>query len=274
MKIYGYSERGAMNALFYGMALDKEHGEESLKRFIKELALIQGEFSDLELYNEFSLSDYGDPDFMIKAKNEKGEHVVFFIEAKASCSKRYNLDKQKEQHDNYMDTGTDHENGHASNLFFQLRLKHYFYNVLPYLFGDNDNTIAKQDSFFNETSCFKNYSEAKTNRLKQSRSRNRKIGGNVVVEKIVKELQNWIKEPKEENAYYIAIIPEQDLKSSITSLDTTEYGFITHTITWEKICSHPKLYKYIKDTIEFNQNHQKGKIVSQILNDPMTEYGK
>lgn len=38
MKIIGYSERGAMNALFYGMALDKEHGEESMKTFIKDLA--------------------------------------------------------------------------------------------------------------------------------------------------------------------------------------------------------------------------------------------
>ena len=249
MKIYGYSERGAMNALFYGMALDKEQGEESLKRFINELALIPGEFSDFELYNEFSLSDFGDPDFMIKAKNEKGEHVIFFIEAKASCCKYYNLHDQEE---------------HASNLYFQLRLKNYFFRLLQDFYGDTIEQKQENMTFVNDP-C---------HRLKQSRDRNRKIGENIVVEKIVKELQDWIKEPKDENAYYIAIIPEQDLKSSITSLDTTKYGFITHTVTWEKICSHPKFYKYLKDTIEFNQNHQKGKIVSQILNHPKSKYGK
>ncbi|MCR5191400.1 MAG: hypothetical protein K6C07_08370 [Bacteroidales bacterium] len=260
MKIYGYSERGAMNALFYGMALDKEHGEESMRAFIKNLAKIEGNFSEFELFNEFSLSDFGDPDLMIKAKNEKGEHVIFFIEAKASCSKKYNLDKQKKQHDNYMDNGTDHENGHASNLFFQLRLKHYFYNVLPYLFGDNNNTIAKQDSFFKETSCFKNYSAAKTNRLKQSRGRNRKIGENVVVERMVSTIKDC------QQAYYIAIIPKQDSKACLNALDTKkEYGFTTHTITWEKIYNS-EFKDYIKDTIEFNQNINGTK--SQILNNP------
>ena len=228
-----------------------------MRAFIKNLAKIEGNFSEFELFNEFSLSDFGDPDLMIKAKNEKGEHVIFFIEAKASCSKKYNLDKQKKQHDKYMDSGTDHENGHASNLFFQLRLKHYFYNVLPYLFGDNNNTIAKQDSFFKETSCFKNYSEAKTNRLKQSRGRNRKIGENVVVERMVSTIKDC------QQAYYIAIIPKQ--RTNI-NLDTEgEYGFETHTVTWEDIYS--KFKEYVGETIEFNQNKVRSK--SQILNEPV-----
>ena len=104
MRIIGYSERGAMNALFYGMALDKEQGEESMKAFLK-LAKIKGNFTDFELYNEFSLSDFGDPDLMIIAKNEDSEYVVFFIEAKASCCKNYNLQKQETQHKNYMNSG-------------------------------------------------------------------------------------------------------------------------------------------------------------------------
>lgn len=265
MKIIGYSERGAMNALFYGMALDKERGEKSIKTFIKDLAKIDGDFTGFELYNEFSLSDFGDPDFMIKAKNEKGENVIFFIEAKASCCKYFNVKTQKDHHKSYMEGDDKYENGHSSNLFFQLRLKNYFFQLLQDFYGDS--LKKKQEGMI--------ISNDPRLRLKQkSKDRNRKIGENVVVEKIVKELQDWIKTPKDENAYYIAIIPEQDLKSSITSLDTTEYGFITHTITWEKICSHPKLFKYIKDTIEFNQNHQKGKIVSQILNHPKSEYDK
>ncbi|MBP5612832.1 MAG: hypothetical protein J6X35_01625 [Bacteroidales bacterium] len=58
MKIFGYSERGAMNELFYGIAHDKKNGEESMKAFINDLAKIEGIFTDFELYNEFSLSDF------------------------------------------------------------------------------------------------------------------------------------------------------------------------------------------------------------------------
>lgn len=259
MKIIGYSERGAMNALFYGMALDKEQGEESLKRFINELALIPGEFSDFELYNEFSLSDFGDPDFMIKAKDEKGQDVIFFIEAKASCCKYYNLQKQKTHHEDYMDDG-NYDKGHASNLYFQLRLKHYFYNILPYFLGDDDIT-AKQDSFFNEE-YFKDYSEAKKNRLKQSGDRYRKIGENVIVEKIVKTLQDC------KEAYYIAIIPEQEQEDN-NKIGTEEFGFETHTIIWEDL--YLTFKNYLDTTISFNQNtgNKKNKVVNQILNKPI-----
>ena len=266
MKIYGYSERGAMNALFYGMAHDNKQGEDALKVFIKDLAKVKRDFSDFEfeLYNEFSLSEFGDPDMMIIAKDEKGEKIVFFIEAKRSGFK---LSLEKDHHKQYMESG-GFENGHSSNLFFQLRLKHYFFEVFCRKRKDDyyKSLEDKIEAFFKKE-CFKVYDETQLNRLKKSKNRNRTIGENVVVNHIVEQIKDSTE------AYYIAIIPEQDLKSSITSLDTTEYGFITHMITWEKICSHPKLYKYIKDTIEINQNHQKGKIVSQILNHPKSEYG-
>ena len=78
MKIVGYSERGAMNALFYGIALDQEHkGIEAMKEFLK-LASIEeaGDYSDFELYPEFSLSDFGEPDLMIKAKLKNKDSVL------------------------------------------------------------------------------------------------------------------------------------------------------------------------------------------------------
>lgn len=247
MKIYGYSERGAMNALFYGMALDKERGDESMRVFIKDLAKIEGNFSEFELFNEFSLSDFGNPDMMIKAKNEKGQNVVFFIEAKASCCKYYNLFEQENHHEDYMKGGDKYDKGHASNLYFQLRLKNYFFRLLHDFYGDS--LEQKQQSMIIEK-------DPKL-RLKQSRDRNRKIGKNIVVEKMVNKLKDCTQ------AFYIAIIPKQN---SIVNLDTkSEYGFETHTIIWEEIYS--KFKNYVGETIEFNQNKERTK--SQILNEPV-----
>ena len=247
MKIIGYSERGAMNALFYGMAFDKEHGEESMKSFIKDLAKIEGNFTEFELYNEFSLSDFGDPDLMIKAKNDKGDHVVFFIGAKTSCCKYYNLHDQETHHKDYMEGGNKYDKGHASNLYFQLRLKNYFFMLLQDFFCDSLERKQEGLSLYNDPKL----------RLKQSRERNRKIGKNVVVEKIVNELKNC------KQAYYIAIIPKQNPNIALNT--EGEYGFKTHTITWEEI--HSKFKNYVGETIEFNQNKDKRK--SQILNEPI-----
>lgn len=244
MEIIGYSERGAMNALFYGMALDKEHGEESMRVFIKDLAKIDGEFSDFELYNEFSLSDFGDPDMMIKAKNEEGKPVVFFIETKASCCKLYNLEEQKTHHEDYMEGNDSFENGHASNLYFQLRLKDYFYKLLPYFFCTSLG--QKQESVVFNDKC--------PNRLKQSRGRDRKIGENVVVRKMVERLQGCV------DAHYIAIIPKQ---ADNEILSTSEYEFETHTITWEDIYS--KFKNYVGKTIEFNQSNGKNQILNEFV---------
>ena len=247
MKIFGYSERGAMNALFYGMALDREHGEESMKTFIKDLAKIEGDFTEFELFNEFSLSDFGDPDLMIKAMNEKGQNVVFFIEAKASCCKYYNLQDQKTHHEVYMNGCDKYDKGHASNLYFQLRLENYFFQLLHDFYGES--LEQKQESMVidNDPQL----------RLKQSRGRNRKIGENVVVERMVSTIKDC------QQAYYIAIIPKQ--RTNI-NLDTEgKYGFETHTVTWEDIYS--KFKEYVGETIEFNQNKERSK--SQILNEPV-----
>jgi hypothetical protein len=248
MKIFGYSERGAMNALFYGMALDKEHGEGSMKTFIKDLAKIEGNFTEFELFNEFSLSDFGDPDMMIKAKNEKGQNVVFFIEAKASCCKYYNLQDQKTHHEDYMNGCDKYDKGHASNLYFQLRLKNYFFRLLPYFY--DGSLEQKQQSMAIEN-------DPKLRLKQKSKDGNRKIGKNIVVEKMVNKLKDCTQ------AFYIAIIPKQN---TIVNLDTkSEYGFETYTITWEEIYS--KFKNYVGETIEFNQNKERTK--SQILNEPV-----
>lgn len=291
MEIIGYSERGAMNALFYGIALDKnlEDKDEPIRRFL-QLAGVEENFTDFgfELYSEFSLSEFGNPDMIIiaKKKDNQDEKVVFFIEAKASCCKYYDLEKQKDYHDgtgekNGFLTTKGHKDGHSSNLFFQLRLKHYFFTIRSYFW---ENVLEeKQKEFFDQKgNGFSNYDNK--NGFILGRNGNRKIGENVVVRKMVEKLQDC------ETAYYIAIIPKQ-IKQDEKEVETNTNDYIridnnvvnkdkvvikfgfdkepvwkAYVITWEEIY-HSEFGDYIKDTIEFNQNkNEKGIIVNQILN--------
>ena len=112
-----------MNALFYGMALDKENGENSMREFLN-LVGIEGNYSNFKLYMEFSLSEFGNPDLVIIADDPV--KTVFFVEAKASCGKTFSLGKEKTKHESTINK--DFVSGESSNLFFQLRLKHYFIN--------------------------------------------------------------------------------------------------------------------------------------------------
>lgn len=242
MIILGYSERGAMNALFYGMAFDKQQGESSLKEFFK-LAGISGDFSDFEIFNEFSLSEFGDPDLIIKAKNANAEGVLFFIEAKASCGKKFDLSNQIKYHDDYMNGGNKYEKGHASNLIFQLRLKSYFFKRLK------DNNCEQKIPY---------PSEYKIQKRLEVKSDNvcRTIGKNIVVKKLVNEIKDCTQ------VYYIAIIPKT---RSIAIDDRNKYGFEIHTISWETITE--KFDMYVGETIRFNQDrNEKNKEISQILN--------
>ena len=120
MEIVGYSERGAMNALFYGIALNRD--EKAANVFLK-MAGETETFHNFKLYSEFSLSGFGVPDFVITAENHSGETIVFFIEAKASAGKCYDLKEEKRRHEEYIKDHTKYADGHSSNLFFQLKEK-------------------------------------------------------------------------------------------------------------------------------------------------------
>ena len=118
MEIIGYSERGAMNALFYGMAFNND--DDAMRNFLA-LAEIEDGYTNFRLYMECSLSDFGSPDLVIIADRTDGKGSdVFFIEAKVSEGVYFDLyvHKSKHKEDKY----------DASNLFFQLRSKEDFFN--------------------------------------------------------------------------------------------------------------------------------------------------
>ena len=176
MKIYGYSERGAMNELFYGIALNND-----IDAFAEFLDIIGINFpvSAVEFFMEFSLSEFGSPDLLVTftANNQR---YILFIEAKTSCGKSFKLEKALS---NYKKTkeGKERYNGYSSNLYYQLAMKKLFFENLP-------DSIS-------------------INGIEGIDGRIHKIGDNFVVNNICDK----IKDCKE--SLYIAIIPKSKIPS-------------------------------------------------------------
>lgn len=247
MKIYGYSERGAMNALFYEMAFkDEQSAEKDMHDFLSIAGIEKPEqYVCFKLYTESSLSEFGSPDLVILANHKSTNNkVVFFVEAKASCCKNYDLKKQKIMHEAYIKQG-QYDKGHASNLFFQLRLKEYFFQWIKAKEPET-REFVKDDPY---------------RRIKESKGRGRSYGENVIVKKFVSFLRDV------QEAHYIAIIPEQ---SAVKIEPDSSYGFLIHFVTWMQIKGKFSGYDLLKNALDFNQvdvNTKKGtKIKSQILN--------
>ena len=119
MEIIGYSERGAMNALFYEMAFKNDKND--MMEFLK-LAGIYDDFSDFEfkIYNEFSLSEFGSPDLVIIAENGT-EKVAFFVEAKVAACDGFKIVTAINEYEKV--------NPDTSNLFYQLKQKVDFFEI-------------------------------------------------------------------------------------------------------------------------------------------------
>lgn len=217
MKIFGYSERGAMNALFYGIAhQEKAVAENAMNEFLK-LAGISDNYEDFNLFMEFSLSDFGEPDLVIIAKNAKTqEKTAFFVEAKASVGGKFDLEKEWQKHNDFLDSnGEKRKDGHSSNLFFQIRLKHCFFE--------------------------KNHNEPKLICNKTNGAR--KIGENKIVNKFAKIITSCAV------AKYIAIIPEkQNFRTGNDFCDNN----ISY-LSWQEISENENLCKFIKETFDFNK---------------------
>ena len=254
MKIIGYSERGAMNALFYGMALNND--EAAMKEFLKLAEIPDWNiYSNFKLYMEFSLSDFGDPDLVIKANKGK-ESVVIFVEAKVSDCSSYSLNKAFKTHVDNIGK-QEFVNGETSNLFFQLRLKNRFFKTIkeiPKSEEKCERNVKKSNEEFDKIAM---------TRI-QGNDVYRSIGNNPVVRRFVDEIRNC------QSALYIAIIPENDeIKEDKYDEVENELGRINF-VTWQKIFDNKILNKYVEETIAFNQGPDpqtvSKKLKNQILN--------
>jgi hypothetical protein len=173
MKIVGYSERGVMNALFYGIA--QADDKKAFAEFLKIIG-IDYHVSDVEFFMEFSLSEFGSPDLLVTFNANDQKHILF-IEAKTSCGKKYELEKAFEK----FKRTKERYDGYSSNLYYQLSMKYLFFENLP-------NSID-------------------INGIEGLDGHTHKIGDNFVV----KAICNKIKDSKV--AHYIAIVPKSDIPS-------------------------------------------------------------
>jgi hypothetical protein len=92
MEIFGYSERGIVNALFYEMGRHKEQ-EAILQGFIKLAKFpfcnegpIKGQKYIIII--EQSFSDFGDADAIVLIENNQNKKCMIFIEAKVKTSSK------------------------------------------------------------------------------------------------------------------------------------------------------------------------------------------
>ena len=260
MEIIGYSERGAMNALFYGMALNND--EAAMKEFLKLAEIPDWNiYSNFKLYMEFSLSDFGDPDLVIKA-NKGEKEVVIFVEAKVSDCSRYSLNTAFKTHVDNIGK-KEFVNGETSNLFFQLRLKNRLFKTIKEI-------PKSEEKYERNVKIYEEFDKIAMTRI-QGNDVYRSIGNNPVVRRFVDEIRNC------QSALYIAIIPENDeieeKKEEYNKVEE-ELGGI-YFITWKKIFKNQTLEKHVKQTIEFNEGPDpltvSKKLKNQILNTPITE---
>lgn len=210
--IKGYSERGVMNALFYGIVYRKGgdfNGAKAIKELLT-LANINNNFKKITFYIECSLSGFGDPDLVIIGKDPNGLKRCIFIEAKVSNFGNYDIKIQKLHHDDYMKYGkrSKYDKGHSSNLFFQLRLKKLLVN-------------SKHSQIIDGTQL-----------SSEKRKVKRKIGNNPIVRKLYEEIYQC-----KNRIEYVAILP--DLLNGEHVIQTKrEYGFDIHVVSWKEISSN------------------------------------
>jgi hypothetical protein len=224
MNIFGYSERGMINSLFYEMKNSSESNK-VLKEFIAQISfpfreeiLIKRniEIISATILIEQSFSDFGDADVVILFEHDNIKYSVF-IEAKVKSTrtKGRSIDSIFDEFENGMQNKKL-----KSNLFNQI------YNKMRMVEAFNSTGLDALKSGVN----FPDF----------SKKRRKVIGRNKVVLKAIEQLKEYCA-----NALYVILVPdtqsnmEMFFKTKLKEFeidqkriwDTDRLGFIT----WEQV---------------------------------------
>lgn len=228
-EIYGYSERGMMNALFYW-----NNDVESLQKLL-EISGVENfnSYNNFKIIMEGSLSDFGDSDAILIADNND-EQTVFFFEAKVSNGDSYKL---QQQFDKFNSKKT--YNGYSSNLFYQLSLKYYLFNILKQV----ETNVSE-------------YIKSKGITKKNPRTRGTR---NEIVQNIYNLIESCSK------AEYIAITPDPTIKGKLiedfnNDEDIKLFSSQLHFVTWDQIINK---FDNLKPTHTFNCSDKKDLILNK-----------
>lgn len=230
-EIYGYSERGMMNALFYW-----NNDVKSLQKLL-EISGVENfnSYNNFKIIMEGSLSDFGDSDAILIADNNN-EKTVFFFEAKVSNGNSYKLQQQFDKF-----KSKESYNGYSSNLFYQLSLKKLLFNKI------RDIKLV-----------FSEYITTKGKNRENERTVNTK-----------NETVNFIYEMIREcsHAEFVAITPDIPTKTFLDNIrkheDLGQFSSKIHFITWERIINE---YDNLTNTLDFNCKNGKNLIFNKQTN--------
>jgi hypothetical protein len=185
MRVTGYSERGAINALFYEIAYSNRPTELlqeflALARFPTAESIGAG-LIDARVLIEQSLSDFGDADAVLLLDAAKSKTAVF-LEAKVKSSQAEKWTLQSEFREFEQGQHTERQLN-SSNLFTQL------YNKARFVAGLKSGGVAALEAGLEFPLC--------------STRAVRKIGSNPVVLKAA-----GVIEPYCQQVWYLALVPD------------------------------------------------------------------
>lgn len=229
MEIIGYSERGAMNALFYEMAL--KYDEDEMRKFLQLANFNDSEnYTNFKLYLEFSLSTFGSPDLVITA-NKDEERVVFFVEAKVSECHGYRVDT--------IIKGKDKD---TSNLIYQLKQK---------------------QAFFDSRQIFPDKAE-RFDKIIHTKMGYRKIGNHPIVRSLVDEIKGCsIAE------YIAIVPKMNNVEKLIDEVGIDKLKIVFWENIYEKFNNYEILKATIIFNQSLDPETKSKKVKSQILNNPL-----
>jgi hypothetical protein len=203
MQLFGYSERGFINAFFYGM-YHHSNPSEIIKAFLTlahwplletRPAVIEAATVDTIMIEQ-SFSDFGDADVLILISTPQ-EKVAIFCEAKRG--KPWKLETEWSR---FKTRFQNSDSGDESNVFRQLYLKHRM--VLGLVANDDLDAGIEFDGVLRPVRG----------------TRRRKIGKNKVVERAVTKLKPYV-----ESAYYLILTPEPWRDETMSLLqDVRDFG--------------------------------------------------
>lgn len=188
MKIIGYSERGAVNALFYELLCSGKplHLLEQFLSLVEcpEFKKSSAALTDANVFIEQSLSDFGDADVILLLDAGKTKSVIF-LEVKVKSFQKEKWELNQEFENFKQGCGTVGKLS-SSNLFAQLYHKSRLIKALR----SPDIGIEGLRKGIKFPEC--------------STKQWRKIGNNPVVFKAVKAL-----EPYCDNAWFFSLVPDK-----------------------------------------------------------------
>jgi len=248
MKLYGYSERGLVNALCYDCVHD-QNGETLLAEMLQKACFPLladqpsfGTISQATFLVEQSLSDFGDCDLIILCDTNEGKKFAVFCEFKRGT--RWSLNDEWKKFTVRVENSIREKL--TSNLFCQLYFKE---RLVSELAGASSQSLAQGLEFDEPLS------------IAGGRGR-RKIGSNKTVLRAVNLIRPYASEP-----IFLMVTPEKMDRNEVASFvhqangwqgnvrgwSTRRWGHLNLSALHDYCKNNPMAFSHTLEIFQFNQ---------------------